>query len=38
MDRTVPVESDVGTIEIDLAGGDVTVVIPPDVSVTVERE
>jgi hypothetical protein len=38
MDRTVPVDSTLGTIEIDVSGDDVTVVLPADVSVTVERE
>jgi hypothetical protein len=37
MDRTVPVESGIGTIELDFSGDDVTVVLPADASVTVER-
>jgi len=32
----VPVESTVGTIEIDLSGEETTVVLPPDASVTIE--
>jgi hypothetical protein len=34
--RTVPVESTVGTIEIDLSGEENTVVLPADASVEVE--
>jgi hypothetical protein len=37
MDRTVPVESTVGTIEIDFSGDGTTIVLPADASVTVER-
>jgi hypothetical protein len=37
MDRTVPVESTVGTIEIDVSGEEAIVTVPPDASVTVER-
>jgi len=38
MDRTVPVESAIGTIEIDLSGEEATVVLPADASVRIERE
>jgi len=38
LDRVVPIESTVGTIEIDLSGDEVTVALPPDVPVTIERE
>ena len=34
--RTVPVESTVGTIEIDLSGEENTVVLPAEASVTIE--
>jgi hypothetical protein len=37
MDRTVPVESAVGTIEIDISGEEARITVPPDASVTVER-
>jgi hypothetical protein len=37
MDRTVPVESSMGTIEIDLSDEEATITVPPDASVTVER-
>ncbi|GAB6860081.1 hypothetical protein ACFR97_02455 [Haloplanus litoreus] len=36
LNRTVPVESAVGTIEIDLSGEEHTIVVPADASVTVE--
>ncbi|RMB25291.1 hypothetical protein [Haloplanus aerogenes] len=38
LDRIVPVESTVGTIEIDLSGDETTIILPPDVPVTIERE
>jgi hypothetical protein len=34
--RTVPVESTVGTIEIDLSGEENTVVLPAEAPVTIE--
>jgi len=37
LDRVVPVESTVGTIEIDIFGDEATIVLPPDVAVTIER-
>jgi len=37
MDRTVPIEATVGTIEMDLSGEKTTITVPPDASVTVER-
>ena len=37
MDRTVPIEATVGTIEMDLSGEETTITVPPDASVTVER-
>jgi len=37
MDRTVPVDATVGTIEIEVSGDEARVVIPADASVTVER-
>jgi hypothetical protein len=37
MDRTVPVDAALGTIEIDLSGNEARVVLPADASVTVER-
>jgi hypothetical protein len=37
LDRIVPVESAVGTIEIDLSGDEATIILPTDVSVTIER-
>jgi len=36
LNRTVPVESTVGTIEIDLSGEENTIVLPADASVTIE--
>jgi len=38
LDRIVPIESTVGTIELDLSGDEATIVLPPDVAVTIERE
>ncbi|WP_435067085.1 hypothetical protein [Haloplanus sp. C73] len=38
LDRTIPVDSTVGTIEIDLSGDDVTIVLPPDAPVSIEHE
>ncbi|MFB6100935.1 MAG: hypothetical protein ABEJ73_00030 [Haloplanus sp.] len=37
LNRTIPVESAVGTIEIDLTGDEHTIVLPADAPVTVER-
>jgi len=37
LDRVVPVESAVGTIEIDLSGDEATITLPTDVSVRIER-
>ncbi|WP_251330360.1 hypothetical protein [Haloplanus pelagicus] len=36
LNRTVPVESTIGTIEIDLSGTENTIVLPADASLTVE--
>ena len=36
MNRIVPVDSTIGTIEIDLSGDEATIVLPSDVPVTVE--
>jgi len=38
LDRTIPVGSTVGTIELDLSGDGVRVVVLPDAAVTAERE
>jgi hypothetical protein len=37
LDRVVPVESAVGTIEIDLSDDEATIILPTNVSVTIER-
>jgi hypothetical protein len=37
LDRTLPIESTIGTVEIDLSGDEATIVLPPDVPVTIER-
>ena len=37
MNRTVPVNATIGTIELDLSGDEAKVVIPADASVTIER-
>jgi hypothetical protein len=37
MDRTVPVEATIGTIEIDLFDEEATITVPPDAPVTVEE-
>ena len=36
LNRTVPVESTTGTIEIDLSGTENTIVLPAEASLTVE--
>ncbi|WP_338738854.1 hypothetical protein [Haloplanus salilacus] len=37
LNRTIPVDCEFGTIEVDLSGETPTVVLPEDTPVTVER-